>query len=92
MALSLKQLKDVCCLNGGHKQCSYLDEDVNDKGFRVHVCKKLSPDQQIIDDEIVDFLNEMKKTGQDPNKQSVPLGNNCKGYIVLKNKLQGYDI
>lgn len=92
MALSQKQLKDVCYVHGGAYQCRYLDEDLDDQGNIVHICKKLSPDKKIIDEEMVDFYNDMKKNGQDPAKQGVPLGDNCQGYIVLKTKQQGYDV
>lgn len=92
MALTQKQLTDVCFVSGGPDQCRYLDEDTDDQGNVVHLCKKLSPDRKIIDEELVDFYNEMKKTIQDPTKQNVPLGDNCQGYIPLRSKLQGYDI
>lgn len=92
MALSQKQLKDVCFVWGGPNQCRYLDEDMDDKGQAVHVCRKLSPNKQIIDDEVDEFYRTIQKNGQDPMKQGVPLGDNCKGYIVLKSKAQGYDI
>ena len=92
MALSQKQLKDVCVLNGGALQCRYLDEEMDDQGNVVHVCKKLSPDKKIVDEELLDFYDDMKKSGQDPTKQGVPLGDNCQGYIVLKTKQQGYDV
>jgi hypothetical protein len=92
MALTQQHLKSVCVVNGGHLQCRYLDEEVDDQGRMVHVCKKKSPDKKIIDEELIDFYNEMKKTGQDPNKQGVPLGDHCGGYIVLKAKQQGYDV
>jgi hypothetical protein len=92
MALTPKQLKDVCYVTGGHLQCRYLDEDVDDKGNLIHVCKKLSPDKKIIDEELIDFYNDMKKNGQDPTKQGVPLADNCQGFVVLKTKQQGYDV
>lgn len=92
MALTKKQLNDVCYVSGGHLQCCYLDEDVDDQGRIVHICKKLSPDRAIIDAEMTDFLNEQKKIGSDPTKQNVPLGDNCQGYVVLKVKPQGYDV
>lgn len=90
--LSLKQVKDVCFINGGSDCCRYLDEEIDDLGNIIHLCKKLSPDQSIIDNEISDFLKESKKQGLDPFQQGVPLGNNCSGYVVLKTKLQGYDV
>jgi hypothetical protein len=92
MALTQKQLKDVCYIHGGAYCCRYLDEDLDDNGNIIHVCKKLSPDKKIIDEELVDFYNEMKKNGQDPTKQGVPLADNCQGYVVLKTKPQGYDV
>ena len=92
MALSNKQLKDVCLLWGNSQQCIYLDEDNDDDGNCVHVCKKLSVFKGIIDGEVMEFFSEMKKSGQDPVLQGVPLGDNCQGYIVLKAKEQGYDV
>jgi len=92
MALTKKQLKDVCLLYGNEQQCRYLDEDIDDNGDICNVCKKQSVYKKIIDDEVDDFLAEMKKNGQDPMAQGVPLGDNCTGYIVLKSKSQGYDV
>lgn len=92
MALTQKQIKDVCFISGGPDQCRYLDEDVDDSGNPIYVCKKRSPDKKIIDEELIDFFNEMKKNGQDPAKQGVPLSDNCGGFVVLKTKKQGYDV
>lgn len=92
MALTKKHLNDVCYLQGGHLQCRYLDEDFDDNGQIVSICKKLSPERKIIDQELRDFLNDAKKTGQDPIQQGVPLGDNCQGFVVLKSKPQGYDV
>lgn len=92
MALTKRHVADVCCLNGGHRQCRYLDEDTDDNGAVVHLCKKLSPDRKIIDEELADFYKEAKKGGLDPTLQGAPLGDGCGGYIVLKTKLQGYDV
>lgn len=92
MALTKKQLQDVCLIWGGASQCRYLDEDVDDDGDIVHICKKKSPFKKVVDEELVDFLDDCKKTSQDPHKQGVPLGDNCIGYVVLKTKPQGYDV
>lgn len=92
MALTQKQLQDVCFVHGGTQRCRYLDEDLDSKGGIVHVCKKKSPEAKIIDDEIVIWLKDIKANGQDPLKQGAPLGDNCKGYIKLTEKQQGYDI
>lgn len=92
MALTQKQVKNVCLLYGGAQQCRYLDEDLDDQNNVVHVCKKLTPDKTIIDDEVQDFLDEAKKNNQDPAKQSNPLGDHCQGYLKLTHKQQGYDV
>jgi len=92
MALTQKHLKDVCYIWGGDQQCRYLDEDMDDKGNIVYVCKKKSPDAKIIDIELADWLKDVKKKGQDPRKQGVPLGDGCSGYLKLTTKQQGYDV
>jgi hypothetical protein len=92
MALTTKQLKDVCLLWSGTTQCRYLDEDDDGKGNVVSICKKLSPLKTTIDEEVDLFLVDMKKNSQDPTKQGVPLGDNCQGYVVFKSKAQGYDV
>lgn len=92
MALTQNQVQHVCMVYGAHLQCRYVDEDLDDDGNIVYVCKKLSPDKKIIDDEVQEFLSDAKRNGQDPTKQGVPLGDNCKGYIKLTTKLQGYDL
>jgi hypothetical protein len=92
MSITKKHLNDVCYIQGAHLCCRYLDEDTDDKGNVVHVCKKLSPDKSIIDSEVIDFVNSMNKSGHDPLNQGVPMGDNCPGYIVLKTKPQGYDV
>ena len=92
MALSKLQLQRVCLCNQGHKQCRYLDGDERD--HTKFYCKKLSAEKKIIDDEIADWLKKQKDAGSNPTQQGVPLGNGggCKGYVVLKTKLQGYDV
>lgn len=92
MALSSKQVKDVCCLSCGHLQCKYLDEEVDANYKVVYLCRKKSPDKKIIDDEVSVYLADCKWNGDDPDSQGVPLGDNCPGYVVLKTKLQGYDV
>ena len=92
MALTNKQLQDVCFIWGGTSQCRYLDEDIDDDSNIVHVCKKKSSFKKVIDEELVEFLSDCKKNSQDPAKQGVPLGDNCTGYVVLKVKPQGYDV
>ncbi len=90
--LSKQQLTKVCLLNQGHEQCRYLDGDEND--YNKHYCKKLSSEKAIIDEEVLIFLNDAKSQGFDPTIHNHPLGTggNCQGFVVLKTKLQGYDV
>ena len=92
MALTQLQVQHVCLLYGGHLQCRYVDEDMDDDGNIIYVCKKMSVEKAAIDNEVDEFLAEMKKNGQDPTKQGAPLGDNCKGYLKLTTKQQGYDL
>lgn len=87
--LSAKQLKDICLLNSGSKQCRYLAEDESDS--RKYYCLKKSHRSKEVDIEVEDFLQEMKRKGKDPKKENTPLGDNCSGYIILRHKEQGYD-
>jgi hypothetical protein len=92
MALTQKQIRDVCCLYQGSSQCRYLDSDTDSLGNIVLVCKKKHPDKNIIDDELKTYVIKLRKKGKDPLKENVPLGNNCQGYIKLTDKKQGYDV
>jgi hypothetical protein len=91
MALSQKQITDVCCFNTGSRECRYLDDDI-EKGQTIFVCKKLSPDKNMIDEGVTEFLEECKEDGKDPLTQGYGLADNCSGYVVLKTKMQGYDV
>lgn len=91
MALSDKHVSDVCNFNKKN-ECRYLDDDFDDKGGIVHVCKKRSPDRRVIDEEIELFKIEMKKQGADPYDQGVPIADNCSGYLKFVSKQQGYDV
>jgi hypothetical protein len=88
--LSLKQLEDVCMVyKQNYKRCRYLAQDDHDP-TKWH-CLKKSSKKSDVDDEVDESLKELKKKGQDPRKQGVPLGDNCDGYPILKNHEQGYD-
>jgi len=90
MPLSLKQLQDVCMLyNGSSKRCRYLAQD--DTDHNKWYCYKKTSKKADIDDEVLEFLKELKKKGMDPKRQSIPFGDNCAGYLPLKTLEQGYD-
>lgn len=90
MTLSQKQLQDVCMLHGQSDACRYLGEDDNDAS--KHYClKKRQSDKSRIDKRVNQYIADCKSKGVDPYAQNIPLGDNCKGYPVLKVINQGYD-
>lgn len=91
MPLSQKQLQDVCLLYiGDHRQCRYLAQDDTDSR-KWYCLKKKGTDKATIDNRIKQFEEDCRKKGIDPKSQGIPLGDNCGGYVVLKQVEQGYD-
>lgn len=88
MVLSAAHVRDVCMLNKGSKQCIFLEEGDNYNSF---YCKKLSNEKVHFEEDRDNTIKEFKKKGIDPYKSTVPLGDNCEGYIYLKVLEQGYD-
>lgn len=78
--LSKNHLLHVCQIGSGRDQCRYL-ESSDDKPF----CLKLRPIASKIDAKINEKLKDR------PNTQ-LAIGDNCQGYPVLLNILQGYDV
>lgn len=80
MTLSRNHLEDICLL--GHsditKTCRYLRNDELDPS-KWH-CQKLLQGVR----PKVDYLVEI-------SMKKVPSGDNCPGYPILKNIVQGYD-
>lgn len=90
MPLSLKQIQDVCLIYANDsRKCKYLAQD--DSNPSVWYCLKKSSKKSEVDDETNDYINDLKKKGQDPRKQGTPLGDNCDGYPILRYIKQGYD-
>lgn len=90
MTLSQKQLKEVCMLNGGSKTCRYLYNDELDSS--KWYCSKLRPIEKTkIDISIDQFVFDCKKRKIDAKKVGRPMGDNCEGYLLLKNIKQGFD-
>ena len=88
--LSQKQLQNVCLLySGNHKQCRYLVDDPKD--WKFYCVKHRKKDKARKDMEITAFIQDCKKKGIDPKSQQVALGDNCKGYPLLKHVEVGYD-
>lgn len=91
MPLSNKQLQDVCMLySGDSRQCRYLAEDDDDPN-KWYCLKKRKADKDRIDQRIGQFVADCNRKSVDPHSQSIPLGDNCAGYPVLKIIDQGYD-
>ncbi len=91
MALTLKQVQDVCSYGQGSTQCRFLaeDEQINGKFYCLKLVAQQRPE---IDKEVSDFIKKHKDRGVDPYSMGLPLGNNCSGYRFLKVKMQGYDV
>lgn len=96
MALTERQIKDVCDIYGGSNRCRYMDEelieDSNGDLNIVYVCRRKSPDKQAIDQQLIAQIADCKSNGVDPHDAGIPMGDNCDGYVVLKTKPQGYDV
>lgn len=88
--LSLRQLQDVCLQYQGSKECRYLGRDT---GTGVSVClKQVAAKKAAIDKQVDKFVEQCKKSGQDPAAQHRALANNCQGYPPLPRVQQGYDV
>jgi hypothetical protein len=87
MPLSKLHVINVCKKDNGKNECRYLSEDEIKDG--VFQCKKLSPEKIIIDEEVDEYLRRKRNYGRNENDYS--LGDNCKGYPVLRHKEVGYD-
>lgn len=90
MTLSKNHIKDVCLKDQGSKTCRYLCYD--DLDSTKFYCQKLRPIEKAkIDEDLDQHLSECKKRKINPKALNKPLGDNCDGYLLLKNVKQGYD-
>lgn len=88
--LSKKQLADVCLLGEmSYETCRYCRRDSMDY-TKWHCVKHSKKRQEKIDKKTYAFFIECDKKGISPFV-SVPLGDNCSGYPLLKTIVQGYD-
>jgi hypothetical protein len=91
MTLSKKHVKDVCLHNCGSKTCRYLSTDELDSS--KFYCFKLRPiDKNDIDQSIEDFSSDCKRRKINPKSIGKAIGDNCEGFLLLKNLSQGYDV
>ena len=90
MPLTKAHVTDICLWNeNDHTTCRYCAQD--DFDSTKFYCIKQSAKKAIADSEVQDYLKKMKSSGQDPNKQGYPLGDNCQGYPIMQHIDQGYD-
>lgn len=88
--LSKKHLEKYCLPHGSSLCCHYLARD--DSQPDRYYCLKKSNKKAVVDKELKEVLDLLKRKGSDPHKQGIPLGNNCPGFLLLKNVLQGFDV
>lgn len=94
MALTNKQLQDVCLAHQGYSSCRYLTYD---PAHNVYLCAKLHPRLKIIKDDAVTFNErEARRIGLPIvdyfNLHNIGHEDNCKGYRYLTQTPQGYDV
>lgn len=83
MTLTAKHLNDICLINHADKSktCRYLcRDDLHENKWH---CRKLRPSEKKKIDKIADNYS---------GRGSVPLGDNCPGYPLLRHIDQGYDV
>ena len=87
MPLTKLHVINVCKKDQGCDECRYLEEDHLVVG--VHQCLKLSPQRHIVDEEVENHIKNKKHS----NRKIIdsPMGDNCKGYPILRHKQVGYD-
>lgn len=92
MVLSKNHVINVCNVNGGVSCCRYIDETIDDAGQVIDICRKKTVDKKIIDEQILEEIEDLKKQGQNIINSNKHIADNCSGYLLLKSKIQGYDV
>lgn len=84
MTITPKHLQDVCLLNhiDKSKTCRYLEQDELDDS-KWH-CQKLRSHIKFEIDLEIDTYHKLNA--------KIPSGDNCSGYLFLRNIEQGYDV
>jgi len=93
MALSEKQVKNMCLGGTGFTQCRYMVNDKKDYK-KCYCVKLLAARKKKIDVEVDAHLKTCKKNGTDPKMMWSPCGTGgaCAGYAYLPTVHQGYDV
>ena len=90
MALTANQISHVCLMWQGAKQCRYLSQD--DSTGDCLCVKLVKQKREVVDRQVVKFVQQARAAGQDPAQMGRPIGDNCKGYRPLKTIPCGYDV
>lgn len=91
--LSLNHIHKFCFgdISNPSTKCRYLERDDFDNS--KHYCLKLVPLKKVlIDREVADFSQKMRRNGAAQGVEMAPLGDNCNGYIKLRSVPQGFDV
>ena len=86
--LTKKQITEVCLAHQPPQACRYLEFAMDGT---CNCCKKVPKLKQRIDKNLFSLELDCKKKKIDIKTIGVNLGDNCTGYLYLKNILQGYD-
>lgn len=96
MALTDKHVRQVCDIYGGNSRCRYLEEDMHEDQNGniqfIYVCRKKSPAKKSIDENVNKEIERLQNNNIPLQDSNYPMGDNCKGYVVLEVKPQGYDV
>jgi hypothetical protein len=64
----------------------------DDAAYDKYYCLKLKPVEKAkIDKKLQETVAKDRANRIDPKTQGYPMGDNCQGYLLLKNIPQGYD-
>lgn len=88
MALSNNHVNNICLNNNGSNTCRFLTYDELDQKY---YCLKLSGEKSKVEKEVHDYIISCRIKKVDPYSLSKPIGDNCEGYLFLRNLEQGYD-
>jgi len=94
MALTNKQINDVCLVHQGYISCRYLSYD---PGQGIFLCAKLHPRLKDIKDDAVTFNEREARRINIPvidyfDLHGIGHEDNCNGYRYLTQVQQGYDV
>ena len=86
MPLSNKQVTNVCLEGHGSKKCKFLNfEELDQKYY----CMKLTWERKNIEKNTSAYIMNCKIKKINPHDLNKPIGDNCDGFLFLRNLEQG---